>query len=410
MKVGNKWKRRLVFGFFWQPQRSVFCLTGCTGQTASLTTQQSEVSIAQQTERLMLLCRVWGYVKYRHPAYLLGQRDWDARSSGADPSGAGSLQYQRGERPASHMVHTASGEIDYGRRGAGAFVPFDNQVVESDTSWTKDTAYLGEELAAALALLPEKLPSLDRSAAPVYFDEIGTPNFSMSRNTPPLIMTLPSACWGFSGCGTPSNIITPTCTWPASRGMTACPKPSPPCWMAATRTATNWLSAPWPSSSTTLMSTSAIPDGTYSNTAEIGGYLLPTPIRAVEGKLTVTAAVEGCPLAPGDVLLSINGRTIEELASEKRQYLSLSREELLLEQAKYLITSTDTPEMELVILRDGAELTLTVQGTTHFPQEDLLPYELLEGNIGLINPRCDRRSRHAASGHGCRAGHRRPGC
>ena len=42
--------------------------------------------------------------------------------------------------------------------------------------------------------------------------------------------------------------------------------------------------------------------------------------------------------------------------------------------------------MELVILRDGAELTLTVQGTTHFPQEDLLPYELLEGNIGLINP------------------------
>ena len=28
-------------------------------------------------ERLSKLCRVWGYVKYTHPAFLLGQKDWD---------------------------------------------------------------------------------------------------------------------------------------------------------------------------------------------------------------------------------------------------------------------------------------------------------------------------------------------
>ena len=156
MKVGNKWKRRLCSAFL-ATAAFCFCLTGCTGQTASLTTQQSEVSIAQQTERLMLLCRVWGYVKYRHPAYLLGQRDWDADLLELIPQ----VQAACSTSEVSDLLltwFTGLGEIDYGRRGAGAFVPFDNQVVESDTSWTKDTAYLGEELAAALALLPEKLP------------------------------------------------------------------------------------------------------------------------------------------------------------------------------------------------------------------------------------------------------------
>ena len=77
MKVGNNWKRRLCSALL-AAAAFCFCLTGCAGQTASPTAQQSEVSTAQQTEHLMLLCRVWGYVKYRHPAYLLGQRDWDA--------------------------------------------------------------------------------------------------------------------------------------------------------------------------------------------------------------------------------------------------------------------------------------------------------------------------------------------
>ena len=384
MKVGNKWKRRLCSAFL-ATAAFCFCLTGCTGQTASLTTQQSEVSIAQQTERLMLLCRVWGYVKYRHPAYLLGQRDWDAGLLELIPQ----VQAACSTSEVSDLLltwFTGLGEIDYGRRGAGAFVPFDNQVVESDTSWTKDTAYLGEEPAAALALLPEKLPSLDRSAAPVYFDEIGTPNFShepehtAAYNDPSFRLLGLFRLWNAIEYYYPYLHL-------AGQPWDDCLSEAIPAMLdgrdqdsyeLALRTMAFQLCDPHVHF--------RYPDGTYSNTAEIGGYLLPTPIRAVEGKLTVTAAVEGCPLAPGDVLLSINGRTIEELASEKRQYLSLSREELLLEQAKYLITSTDTPEMELVILRDGAELTLTVQGTTHFPQEDLPPYELLEGNIGLINP------------------------
>ena len=57
----------------------------------------------------------------------------------------------------------------------------------------------------------------------------------------------------------------------------ACPKPSPPCWMAATRTATNWLSGTMAFQLYDPLVHFRYPDGTYSNTAEIGGYLLPHP-------------------------------------------------------------------------------------------------------------------------------------
>lgn len=384
MKVGNNWKRRLCSALL-AAAAFCFCLTGCAGQTASPTAQQSEVSTAQQTEHLMLLCRVWGYVKYRHPAYLLGRRDWDADLLELIPQ----VQAAGSASEVSGLLltwFTGLGEIDYGRRGADAFVPSGSQVVESDTSWTRDAAYLGEELAAALSLLPEKLPSLDRSAAPVYFDELGTPNFShepehtADYDEPSFRLLGLFRLWNAMEYYYPYLHL-------AAQPWDDCLSEAIPAMLdgrgrdsyeQALRAMAFQLCDPHVHF--------RYPDGTYSNTAEIGGYLLPTPIRAVEGKLTVTAAAEGCPLVPGDVLLSINGRTIEELAAEKRQYLSLSRKEMLLEQAKYLITSADTPKMELLILRDGAELTLTVQGTKRFPQEDLRPYELLEGNIGLINP------------------------
>ena len=50
-----------------------FCLVlplfGCQEKTTS--------QPATEVERLSKLCRVWGYVKYTHPAFLLGERDWD---------------------------------------------------------------------------------------------------------------------------------------------------------------------------------------------------------------------------------------------------------------------------------------------------------------------------------------------
>ena len=39
-------------------------------------TADSEYS--QEVQNLEKLCKVWGYVKYTHPVFLTGEKDWDA--------------------------------------------------------------------------------------------------------------------------------------------------------------------------------------------------------------------------------------------------------------------------------------------------------------------------------------------
>ena len=43
--------------------------------TSGEKTADSEYS--QEVQNLEKLCKVWGYIKYNHPAFLLGQKDWD---------------------------------------------------------------------------------------------------------------------------------------------------------------------------------------------------------------------------------------------------------------------------------------------------------------------------------------------
>ena len=39
--------------------------------------QQPAGNSEAQVENLAKLCKVWGYVKYTHPVFLLGEKDWD---------------------------------------------------------------------------------------------------------------------------------------------------------------------------------------------------------------------------------------------------------------------------------------------------------------------------------------------
>lgn len=39
--------------------------------------QKEEVIYPQDIQNLEKLCKVWGYTKYTHPAFLSGEKDWD---------------------------------------------------------------------------------------------------------------------------------------------------------------------------------------------------------------------------------------------------------------------------------------------------------------------------------------------
>ena len=50
--------------------------TSCTPVGQSVDSSENTVN-SQKVENLEKLCLVWGYSKYRHPAFYTGEKDWD---------------------------------------------------------------------------------------------------------------------------------------------------------------------------------------------------------------------------------------------------------------------------------------------------------------------------------------------
>lgn len=166
----------------------VFCisLAGCSADAPQLkaagsidqTAVYRQNSASQQTQNLAKLCKVWGYTKYYHPAFLLGTSDWDAELLSLLPK-VSACETSDDLNALLHEWFTSLGEVDYKARIPKAASGSDASVSEVDLSWTADADYLGEALVGDLAKLPTTLPTnLDRTHAPVFFDSLGVPDFS----------------------------------------------------------------------------------------------------------------------------------------------------------------------------------------------------------------------------------------
>ena len=58
---------------------AMFVLGGCTVDQEKDEQENSSADefTEMQNENLQKLCKVWGYVKYRHPVFISGSKDWD---------------------------------------------------------------------------------------------------------------------------------------------------------------------------------------------------------------------------------------------------------------------------------------------------------------------------------------------
>ena len=129
---------------------------------------------------------------------------------------------------------------------------------------------------------------------------------------------------------------------------------------------------------------------------EFGEYYAPVYLETAEGHPVVTNVYgEDCPLQIGDVILKLDGQEIEQAIAERKEYVSTPTDDKLLSGGgvyDWLLSSHD-PDMEITVLRDSMEQTFSVIGkkeysgpfTQHYPRADV-SHEILEGNIGLINP------------------------
>lgn len=102
----NKWTRLLAVLL-------LVCLlfTSCSpAGTPDKKSTDSEYS--QEVQNLEKLCKVWGYTKYTHPAFLLGERDWDEELLKLIP-----VVSEAKAKKVNDILHewfVSLGEIDYG--------------------------------------------------------------------------------------------------------------------------------------------------------------------------------------------------------------------------------------------------------------------------------------------------------
>lgn len=130
-------------------------------------------------------------------------------------------------------------------------------------------------------------------------------------------------------------------------------------------------------------------DGGVLNLSLQRDIYAPLDYAIIEGQVVVTQITEEyadeTPLQIGDVILAQDGKDIELRMEEIRKIVSFSREDVF---DYFYLFATEQDSMRLTVLRDGQTLELEVpcyEGG--WPEQEVKPsYELLEGNIGLINP------------------------
>ena len=267
-----------------------------------------------------------------------------------------------------------------------------------DIGWLTDESFLGSSLAAVLSRFNE-IPVVDMARAPVTFS-FGLTTFSNQNS---------HAHMNFGDAG--YRLLGLFRLWNAMKYYFPSIDVIDDCWdevllrhIPMMLEGTDRLSY-----ELTLASlASRLHDGphvTFSNRAamfdnKFGRFAAPVRLTEVEGKLVVIEQIlqnnRPGELMPGDVILEVNGVDIDEIITEKLQYVSYPNKEKAL---RYLTlmhmilrqNSTVTP-MELTVLRNGTQKTIETQVLNSqtmrqfqftFPET---AYELLENNIGLINP------------------------
>lgn len=123
----------------------------------------------------------------------------------------------------------------------------------------------------------------------------------------------------------------------------------------------------------------------------LGKYAVPADLIRADGKFVIKQVYgTDCPLQAGDVVLKQDDQLIEDVAAYFTQYFSVPNEEKLENKIFPFLLRSDNQMISLTVLRDGKEEIVHVKGVQNMmysiKQQPLISHEILEGNIGLINP------------------------
>lgn len=377
----------------------MLAFTGCVTQLAKeLSTDEvipaklvMEAVTDLQAENLRKLCKVWGYIKYSHPDFILGRRDWDLDLltlipvvyAADNPSEVNDILETWVFGLNSHWYKEVTTSFTWDSMGE------EYRQYQADTDWLDDQDYLGAALAAKLPKF-RRVPARNRSKAPVYFSYSSFSDFSNEKSYED--MDYSDGRFRLLGLFRLWNAI--EYYFPYLDIMDD-----------------NWndllleyiplilQGTDKQSYELTLAALSAkLHDGHIGFTDmtflfnEFGYFKAPVELIKADGRQAVKEIINGyediCALRPGDVILAMDGVAIEDVIADRVRYLSVPNNDKLKMLYFGILLRSHNETAEITVLRDGEEITLEVimHRTITYPEDTMLSHEILEGNIGLINP------------------------
>ena len=322
---------------------------------------------AQQTANLVLLGKVWGFLKYHHPAITAGQRHWDYELFRELPPILAAADRAGAEAALVHWID-----------GLGAISPCQpcaqldarNLAVRPDLGWLDDRREVGPELSRRLhAVYDARKPDQQ------FFVElaigVGNPVFRHEPAYPDV--ELPDAGFQLLALFRLWNIVE---YWAPDRQL-----------------ADDWhrvlgdlipevLSASTPEAYRRAMLTAIVHmrdghaylGGAHDVRPPEGACSLPIELRFV-GHRPIVTKVAGGELEVGDEITDLDGASVDELLARWQPFYPASNEAARLRDIARTMTRGACGEVELgVLTRDRSRrvaMTRTTRGRQPFPTHDL---------------------------------------
>lgn len=348
----------------------------------------------QQLENLAVLGRVWGFVKYYHPAIARGDYNWDAELIRVLPK----VLASKNVKARSEVLSTWLATLGPVPACASCQEPVANTVrLQPDLAWLTDKKQVGSALSKHLVYLRQ-----NRNQGAHYYVQsapnVGNPIFQHEENYASL--TTPDAGLRLLALYRYWNMIAYFFPYRYAIGedwQQVLPDMIPQ--FAAATTAEQYRL-------TALKLIARIHD-THANISNDkfisdyqGKYFAPVRIRFVEGQAVVTdyyktSLGKQSGLEIGDVVVQVDGVPVPELVKKWQPLAPASNEPTQLRNIANLLLRGNTKELPLLVRRSNKEFALTINrynasnlnmamnGGTASPL--LPPWRMLPNNIGYIS-------------------------
>lgn len=343
-----------------------------------------------QVEALYKLCKVWGYAKYHHPDVISGKVNWDAelfrvmpkvlKVNNSDDVNAVLLEWLEAfpvnvevGKSTETCKYWINLQEEYGKK-------------ELDTSWIQDADILGDGLSKYLYSMSNLYIS-DRKHSYASFDEMETVSFEnekmydISDGDMGMYLLGLFRFWNIYEYYSPNVEIT-TEDWDAVL-KNAIPK------IANAEDYRSYAKAIAEVVAKTGDAHSLIVDKKQLLYYYYGKYFLPCDIKIIDDNVVVTQVKQNeKQLLPGDILLKIDGMSLQDRIEEQKNYHALPEENKMLNQLKHLLLQAKGDKAEVQVLRGGERKTFQTDTLKYqYTYKNPLSNGIMESlNIGYIDP------------------------